>query len=144
VAYLKLLEPNQALLSVTRALELDATYAKAHAVKGDCHYLMKEYHKAIDAFEAAKKIEPGNERAAQGHAKTMMAIQSSNSNQPDQERLEHAMADPEIQNILRDPQINQVLRDMQENPAAAQGALNDPKVRNAINKLIAAGVIKVG
>ncbi len=54
------------------------------------------------------------------------------------------MADPEIQAILRDPQINQVLRDMQENPASAQGALSDPKIANAINKLIAAGVIKVG
>lgn len=31
---------------------------------------------------------------------------------------------------------------MQENPTAAQGALSDPFIREAINKLIAAGVVK--
>ena len=106
---------------------------------------MKEYHKAIDAFENCKKLEPANVRASQGMQKTMAAIQSANANTGnDQERMAHAMADPEIQGLLQDPQIAQVLRDMQENPMSAQASLNDPKIRNAINKLIAAGVIKVG
>jgi len=34
----------------------------------------------------------------------------------DEERLRHAMADPEIQRIMRDPTIVQVLKDLQENP----------------------------
>ena len=54
------------------------------------------------------------------------------------------MADPEIQMILRDPTINQVLKDLQENPASAQGALRDPLINEKINKLIAAGIIKMG
>ena len=62
----------------------------------------------------------------------------------DEERLRHAMADPEIQILLKDPRIVQVLKDMQENPASAQGALRDPFINEAINKLIAAGVIKMG
>ena len=33
---------------------------------------------------------------------------------------------------------------MQENPAAAQGALRDPFINEAINKLIAAGIVKMG
>ena len=41
----------------------------------------------------------------------------------DEERLRHAMADPEIQQIMRDPSIMQVLRDLQENPKAGQAAL---------------------
>lgn len=65
-SYLKLLEPMSALSSVEKAIELDSNYSKAYAVKGDIHYLMKEYHKAIDAFENCKKIEPTNARAAQG------------------------------------------------------------------------------
>lgn len=32
---------------------------------------------------------------------------------------------------------------MQENPMAAQGALRDPFIAEAINKLIAAGVVKM-
>jgi len=61
----------------------------------------------------------------------------------DEERLRHAMADPEIQMIMRDPRIVQVLKEMQENPQAAQGALKDPFISQAINKLIAAGVVKM-
>ncbi len=62
---------------------------------------------------------------------------------PDEERLRHAAADPEIQTLMRDPRIVQVLKDMQENPAAAQGALRDPFISTAINKLVAAGIIQV-
>jgi stress-induced-phosphoprotein 1 len=53
------------------------------------------------------------------------------------------MADPEIQQIMQDPRIRQVLQDMQENPAAGQAALRDPDIAARINKLIAAGVLKV-
>lgn len=44
----------------------------------------------------------------------------------DEERMQHAMADPEIQMIMRDPRIQQVLKDMNENPAAGQAAMSDP------------------
>lgn len=38
--------------------------------------------------------------------KTMMAIQSGNSDgKSDEERLRHAMADPEIQQLMKDPRI---------------------------------------
>jgi stress-induced-phosphoprotein 1 len=57
--------------------------------------------------------------------------------------MRHAMADPEIQQIMQDPRIRQVLQDMQENPAAGQAALRDPDIAARINKLIAAGVLKV-
>jgi hypothetical protein len=53
------------------------------------------------------------------------------------------MADPEIQLLMKDPRIQQVLKDMQESPASAQDALKDPFINTAINKLIAAGVLKV-
>ena len=45
--------------------------------------------------------------------------------------------------LLKDPRIVQVLKDMQENPQAAQGALRDPFIAEALNKLIAAGVVKM-
>lgn len=60
----------------------------------------------------------------------------------DEERMQHAMADPEIQMIMRDPSVQQVLRDMQENPTAGQAALKDPVIMGKIQKLIAAGVLK--
>jgi len=70
-----------------------------------------------------------------------MSMQSSDV--PDEERLRHAMADPEIQKILSDPQINIVLKNMQENPKYAMDAMKDPQIASAINKLAAAGILKV-
>ena len=36
----------------------------------------------------------------------------------DEERVRHAMADPEIQRIMTDPIIRQVLQDLSTNPAS--------------------------
>ena len=71
-----------------------------------------------------------------------MTASASSGN--DEERVRHAMADPEIQAIMRDPTIQQVLRDLQENPQSAMGSLKDPRIADSINKLVAAGVLKMG
>eukprot|EP00997_Jenningsia_sp_PLL12_P009585 NODE_6577_length_501_cov_111.106195_g5794_i0.p3 GENE.NODE_6577_length_501_cov_111.106195_g5794_i0~~NODE_6577_length_501_cov_111.106195_g5794_i0.p3 ORF type:complete len:66 (+),score=17.90 NODE_6577_length_501_cov_111.106195_g5794_i0:33-230(+) len=59
----------------------------------------------------------------------------------DEERVQRAMADPEIQGILGDPVMQQVLKDLGENPSSAQQHLRNPAVSGKIQKLIAAGVI---
>ena len=41
---------------------------------------MNEYHKALDAFETACKLDPSNEHAIEGAKNTRNAIQSVNSN----------------------------------------------------------------
>lgn len=65
----------------------------------------------MDSYKAGLQIEPDNSLCKQGIQKTMMKIQEGNSGtEMDRERADHAMADPEIQNILRDPSIRQVLQ----------------------------------
>ena len=54
------------------------------------------------------------------------------------------MADPEIQMIICDSILIQLLRYLQENPSAGQTAFTDPTIMAKIQKLIAAGVIKMG
>jgi len=145
LAYIKLMEPMRAKQDAEKALELDPEFVKAWVRKGTVHQLMKEYHKSLEAFEKGLKLDPENKECKDGYAKTMMLIQSTAGAQGgnDQERMQHAMADPEIQAIMRDPTVTQVLRDMQENPMAGQAALKDPQIAAKINKLIAAGVLKV-
>jgi len=41
-------------------LELKPDFVKAWTKKGNCHFALKEYHKAIDAFEKTLKFEPEN------------------------------------------------------------------------------------
>ena len=71
-------------------------------------------------------------------------MQSSASSGNDEERLRHAMADPEIQKIMSDPIIRQVLQDLSADPKSCMDKLQDPYIADAINKLVAAGVVKMG
>lgn len=141
--YLKLMEPMRALIDANQSLELDRTVPKVWARKGAIHFLLKEYHKAMEAFEAGLALEEGNAECAEGLNKVMSAISSSGNKQTNEERRQRAMADPEIQGLLTDPHIISVLRDMSERPREAQAYLTDPKIRAAVNKLIAAGVVKM-
>jgi stress-induced-phosphoprotein 1 len=145
-AYIKLMEFPHAMKDAEKCLQLDPNFAKAYLRKGTCHHFMKEYHKALEAFDRGLKLDPENKELNESRMRTMQIINSSayaSSGEHDEERLRHAAADPEIQLLMRDPRIVQVLKDMQENPVAAQGALRDPFINTAINKLIAAGIIKM-
>ena len=107
---------------------------------------MKEYHKAIVTYDAGLKLEPGNAELKAAHQKTIMAIQTGAmaGGEHDQQRAEQAMKDPEIQQILMDPMVKIVLERMQNDPKAAQEVMSDPVMGAKIQKLIMAGIIKMG
>lgn len=139
-AYLKLMEPMRALADANQALELDRTVVQIWARKGNIHFLMKEFHKAMDAFETGLRLEEGNEECEEGLGKVMAAISAAGKRQTQGDRSQ--LADPEIQRLLADPQVVNALRDMTERPSESQYCLADPRIRAAVNKLIAAGVVK--
>lgn len=61
-----------------------------------------------------------------------------------EEASQSALRDPEVQEILGDPSMRMVLEQMQNDPASAQSYLRDPVIMRKIEKLVSAGVIKVG
>lgn len=140
MSLMKILDYNKALTDINKALELDPQYAKAYGKRGNIHYFLKEYHKAIEDFDNGLKIDPTNTECLEGRQKTQQAIYQS---PPDQERARKAMDDPEIRALLQDPRIAQVLNDAKENPASINAAMRDPFISQAIQKLIAAGVLGV-
>ena len=73
-AYIKLMEPTQALKDADKCLELDPKFVKAYARKGTCHHLMKEYHKAMKSFEDGLKIDPSSKDCTEGKNRTLMTI----------------------------------------------------------------------
>lgn len=145
-ALTKLLAYPDALKDLDECLKLDPTFVKAYSRKGAAHFFMKEYHKALQAYEQGLKLEADNAECIAGREQVVAKIQETNrSGEVDEEQIRHAMADPEIQNILKDPQINLFLKQMQENPAQAQQAINkDPKIAEAVSKLMAAGILRTG
>ena len=139
------MEPGYALKDADKCIELDPTAPKSWSRKGTSHHMLKEYHKALDSFDKGLKIDPQNKDCLEGKAKTLQAIQTGayGGEKHDEERVRHAMADPEIQMLMKDPRVVQVLKDLQENPKAAQDSLKDPFINEAFNKLVAAGIIKM-
>ncbi|KAE8296352.1 Peptidyl-prolyl cis-trans isomerase FKBP4 [Larimichthys crocea] len=63
MCYLKLQEPNQALESCDKALELDASNEKALFRKGEALFGMKEFDRAKDDFQQVVQLYPANKAA---------------------------------------------------------------------------------
>ncbi len=142
--YQKLMEWQLALKDAETSIEMEPTFVKGWSRKAGVHYFLKEYHKAMDAYNAILKLEPDNAEAKSGLDNVVAAINAaSSSGEVDQERQARAMADPEIQAILGDAQMRSILSEMQTDPKKAQAAMNDPSISAKLQKLIAAGVLQV-
>ncbi|XP_076589147.1 peptidyl-prolyl cis-trans isomerase FKBP4 [Chaetodon auriga] len=63
MCYLKLQEPNQALESCDKALELDASNEKALFRRGEALFGMKEFDRARDDFQQVVRLYPANKAA---------------------------------------------------------------------------------
>ena len=144
-ALTKIMDFNGAKTQVEMAIELDPTYTKAWARKGDIECAFKEHHKALDSYKKGLALDPTNASCKEGLRKVTQQINYGRANMTDEQKQEQkarAMADPDIQAILQDPIVQQTLRDFGENPNAAQQAMRDPGMSEKIQKLIAAGVVE--
>ncbi len=98
-----------AMKDAEKCLAFDPNQVKAWARKASIHHLMKEYHKALECYDKGLTIEPDSQDLIQGKQKTMMAIStgaySGGDDENNEERVRHAMADPEIQLLLQDPRV---------------------------------------
>ena len=142
--YQKLMEWALALKDAETCVAMVPTFIKGWSRKAAIHYFLKEYHKAMDAYNEILKIEPDNEEAKAGLDNVVAQVNmQSQGGQVDEERHARAMADPEIQAILGDPQMRSILNEMQQDPKMAQKAMNDPAISAKLQKLIAAGVLQV-
>ena len=140
--YIKLMEFYQAIKDCESAIKLEPKTLKAYQKKANCHYITKEYHKVLQTIDDGIKLFPDDKELKELREKTIMAI-NYGTGEDDQERQRKAAADPEIQALLRDPRIQQLFKDFKENPMSAQQAImKDEFIRNAFQKLVAAGLVK--
>merc|ERR1712046_335801 len=64
--YQKLMEWQLALKDADKCVEMDPTFVKGWSRKAGIHFFLKEYHKAMDAYNVILKHEPENEEAKNG------------------------------------------------------------------------------
>ena len=107
------------------------------------HNFLKEYHKAIDVYKSVLQLEPENKEAAEGLRNTQIKV-STSMGSDDDERMKRAMADPQIQSIMSDPMMRIALEQMQANPKNIAEYLADRTLGPKIEKLIQAGIIRMG
>ncbi|KAL8539721.1 hypothetical protein ACS0TY_001366 [Phlomoides rotata] len=145
--YTKLGAMPEGLKDAEKCIELDPTFSKGYTRKGAIHFFLKEYEKALEAYQEGLKHDPQNQELKDGIRRCVE--QENKANRGDlspeelKERQAKGMQDPEIQNILTDPVMRQVLSDFQENPNDAQKHMKNPLVMNKIQKLINAGIVQV-
>lgn len=143
-SYMKLGEFPTAIRDCDKCIEMAPDFIKGYTRKGACHFFMKEYHKAIEAYDKGLKIDPQNQECKEGLAKIEATINANqNNDEMDSEQVRHAMADPEIQAIMTDPIMNKILQEMSSDPMAAGRYLNDPEIRSKLEKLRAAGILRM-
>jgi len=142
--YQKLMEWQLAIKDVDTCIAMDRTFIKGWSRKASIHTFLKEFHKAIDAYNVILELDPENAEAKQQIEHVMWQVNQQNSSgEVDKDRQARAMADPEIQAILGDAQMRSILSEMQTDPKKAQAALKDPSIAEKLNKLITAGVLQV-
>jgi len=144
--YTKLAAYGEGLKDCETCIRIKPDFVKIYSRKGHLHFFLKEYPKALEAYDQGLKVEPNNEECSEGARRTLQAMnsQGGGGGAKDEEGLNDALRNPEVQEILSDPVMRQILSDMQTNPGAVQEHLKSPMVREKIEKLISAGVLKVG
>lgn len=112
---------------------------------------MGEYQKSIDACHLAQATDstPPNtgshaREIEQQLQRSATSLYSANQGASEAEILERAQRDPEILGILQDPIMQQILGQMKEDPSAVQDHLKNPMIREKIQKLVNAGIIRMG
>jgi len=146
-AFIKLLEFPSALEDCDAAIKKDPKFIRAYIRKAQAYFGMRDYNKCLDACNEATEIDVGKANAReieQQQQKAFQAMYAARENETEEQTKERIQRDPEIMSIMQDPVMNSILQQAQNDPAALQEHMKNPRIRDKIQRLIYAGVIRVG
>ncbi|GKT64304.1 heat shock protein sti1 [Colletotrichum tofieldiae] len=149
-AFVKLLEFPSAVEDCNTAIKKDPTFIRAYIRKAQAFHGMREYSKAVDACTEAAKVDQDHHKGAnareieQQQQKAFNAMYSARENETEDQTRERLARDPEIMSIMNDPIMQSILQQAQSDPAALTEHMKNPDIRAKVQKLVAAGVIRVG
>jgi len=145
--FIKLLGFPSAVSDCDEAIKRDPKFIRAYLRKAQAYFAMREYNKCLDVcVEATEHDEDGkNQREIeQQSTKALQAQFSSREGETEEQTMERIQRDPEILKILQDPVMQTILQQAKNDPAALQEHMRNPQVRISVQKLVAAGVIRMG
>lgn len=145
--FCKLMRWDAAMADCDKAIELEPLFIKAYIRKGKINHCLKQYHKALEAYKQAEKIDNTVEDLITAKRDTLLAIQQRNqSGAISEEERQRALQDPDVQNAMNDPEVSSVLLQAQSgDPTILYKAMRDrPHIKDKIELLMAAGVLRLG
>jgi len=145
-SFIKLLAFPSALQDCNEALKRDKTFIRAYLRKAQALFAMREYTKCIDICTDAIEHDTGAKNAReieQQMQKAMQAQYTSREGETEAQTMERIQRDPEIVGLLQDPVMQSILQQAKTDPAALQDHMRNPQIRKNVQKLVAAGVIRM-
>ncbi|KAJ6781569.1 hypothetical protein PWT90_01564 [Aphanocladium album] len=149
-AFIKLFEFPSALEDCAMAIKKDVAFIRAYIRKAQAYFGMRKYSDCVDACTEALAIDAEHHNGAnareidQQQQKAFAAMYSARDNETEEQTRERLQKDPEVMSLMQDPVMQSILQQAQSDPMALQEHMRNPSVRTKIQKLIAAGVIRVG
>lgn len=144
---IKLLEFPGAVADCDEAIKRDPNFIRAYLRKAQALFAMKEYNKCIDVCAEAVAHDTDGKNAREIEQQQQKALQaqfSAREGETEQQAQERIQRDPDIMAILQDPVMQSILQQAKGDPAALQDHMKNPAIQMKIQKLIAAGVIRMG
>lgn len=146
-ALIKLLSFPSAIEDCDQAIKRDPKFIKAYLRKAQALFGMKEYNRCLDVCEEATQHDEGGKNAREIEDQQRLALEAqyeAREGETEEETSARIQKDPEIMGILTDPVMQSILQQAKGDPMALQEHMKNPGVRGKIQKLIAAGVIRMG
>ncbi|ODM18203.1 hypothetical protein SI65_06074 [Aspergillus cristatus] len=145
-ALVKLMAFPQAVQDCDEAISRDPKFIRAYMRKSQALVAMKEYNRALDVCTEAQEHDDGSfaREIEQQSQKCLESQFSARAGETEQQTMERIQNDPEIMSILQDPVMQSILQQAKSDPVALQEHMKNAQVRTKIQKLMAAGVIRLG
>ncbi|KAJ2956622.1 hypothetical protein NQ176_g11307 [Zarea fungicola] len=149
-AYIKMFEYPSALDDCDRAIKKDPTFIRAYIRKAQTYFGMNRFSECVDACTEALGVDAEHHKGAnareidQQQQKAFSSMYAARDNETEEQTRTRLQNDPEIMGLMQDPVMQTILQQAQSDPQALQEHMKNPVVRTKVQKLIAAGVIRVG
>jgi len=146
-SFIKLLAFPSALTDCDDAIKRDPSFIRAYLRKAQALFAMREYSRCVDTCTEAMEADKTGanlREIEQQQQKALQAQFSANEGETEEQTMERIQRDPEISAILADPVMQSILNQAKGDPAALQDHMKSPVIKTKIQKLVAAGVIRMG
>lgn len=163
--FIKLLGFPSAVQDCDEAIKRDPKFIRAYLRKAQAYFAMREYSKCLDTCTEAAAHDEGGKNAREIEQQQQKAVQqmyTSREGETEEETMARIQRDPEVSQttfgmiersilireqivgLLQDPVMQSILQQAKNDPAALQDHMKNPQIRANVQKLIAAGVIRLG